>query len=99
MAADWLNVQSADLKVGGWKLRDAYKVLLGGHYKFEPATVYGTVQYMKNIAYIGGYATKEFAPVTAEQNTSAADGKVGENKASKRWRSPSVLSSMPSAER
>ena len=80
LAADWLNVQSADLKVGGWKLRDAYKVLLGGHYKFEPATVYGTVQYMKNIAYIGGYATKEFAPVTAEQNTSAADGKVGENK-------------------
>ncbi len=35
LAGDWLNVQSAALKEGNWKLKDAYKVLLGGHYKFD----------------------------------------------------------------
>ena len=67
VAADRLNTKSANFSSTNWKLDDAYKVLLGGHYKFERFTLYGTVQYLKNVAYIGGYSTKEFAPVSAEQ--------------------------------
>lgn len=42
---------------------DAYKVLVGGHYDFETFKLYGTAQYMKNIPWIGGYSTKEVAPM------------------------------------
>lgn len=82
LAGDWLNVQSAALKEGNWKLKDAYKVLLGGHYKFDSFKLFGTAQYMKNIAYIGGYSTKEFAPILAEQSNK---GKVGTNNGFKAW--------------
>lgn len=82
LAGDWLNVQGAALKEGNWKLKDAYKVLLGGHYKFDSFKLFGTAQYMKNIAYIGGYSTKEFAPILAEQSNK---GKVGTNNGFKAW--------------
>lgn len=42
---------------------DAYKVLVGGHYDFGTFKLYGTAQYMKNIPWIGGYSTKEVAPM------------------------------------
>lgn len=42
---------------------DAYKVLVGGHYDFQAFKLYGTAQYMKNIPWIGGYSTKEVAPM------------------------------------
>lgn len=42
---------------------DAYKVTVGGHYDFQAFKLYGTAQYMKNIPWIGGYSTKEVAPM------------------------------------
>lgn len=42
---------------------DAYKVLVGGHYDFGTFKLYGTAQYMKNVPWIGGYSTKEVAPM------------------------------------
>lgn len=44
---------------------DAYKVLVGGHYDFGTFKLYGTAQYMKNVPWIGGYSTKEVAPMLA----------------------------------
>lgn len=44
---------------------DAYKVTVGGHYDFQAFKLYGTAQYMKNIPWIGGYSTKEVAPMLA----------------------------------
>lgn len=48
---------------------DAYKVLVGGHYAFDAFKFYGTVQYMKNMPWIGGYSTKEVAPMAFGQTT------------------------------
>ena len=45
---------------------DAYKVLVGGHYDFGTFKLYGTAQYMKNVPWIGGYSTKEVAPMLAD---------------------------------
>lgn len=42
---------------------DAYKAIVGGHYDFEAFKLYGTVQYIKNMPWIGGYSTKEVAPM------------------------------------
>ena len=45
--------------------KDSYKALIGGHYDFGTFKLYGSAQYLKNVAYIGGYSTKEFAPMLA----------------------------------
>lgn len=37
--------------------------------KFEDFKLYGSAQYLKNARSIGGYSTKEWAPVTAAQTT------------------------------
>lgn len=71
-AADWLNVASTGSAVK--QADDAYKVLIGGHYNFDSFKLYGSAQYMKNIAYIGGYSTKEFAPLAAAQVTADQKG-------------------------
>ena len=70
-AVDWLD--AASYGKGVKQSRDAYKALIGGHYNFDSFKLYGSAQYMKNIAYIGGYSTKEFAPLAATQE--AADQK------------------------
>lgn len=48
---------------------DAYKALIGGHYAFDAFKLYGTLQYMKNMPWIGGYSTKEVAPMALGQTT------------------------------
>ena len=47
---------------------------MGGHYNFDAFKLYGSAQYMKNIAYIGGYSTKEFAPLAKGQDKSTQKG-------------------------
>lgn len=71
-AADWLNATSYGKGVK--QARDAYKVLVGGHYAFDAFKLYGTLQYMKNIAYIGGYSTKEMAPLAIGQASTDQKG-------------------------
>ncbi len=71
-AADWLNAASHGSAVQ--QADDAYKVLVGGHYNFDAFKLYGSAQYMKNIAYIGGYSTKEFAPLAKGQDKSTQKG-------------------------
>lgn len=63
-------VDCVDMSTKGNAAHDAYKAIVGGHYAFDAFKLYGTVQYMKNIPWIGGYSTKEFAPLAY----------VGENK-------------------
>lgn len=46
--------------------KDAYKAIIGGHYAFDAFKLYGTVQYMKNMPWIGGYSTKEVAPLAVD---------------------------------
>ena len=43
--------------------KEAYKFLIGGHYNFDAFKLYGAAQYMKNAPWIGGYSTKEVAPM------------------------------------
>ena len=71
-AVDWLD--AASYGKGVKQSRDAYKALIGGHYNFDSFKLYGSAQYMKNIAYIGGYSTKEFAPLAAAQVTADQTG-------------------------
>lgn len=71
-AVDWLD--AASYGKGVKQSRDAYKALIGGHYNFDSFKLYGSAQYMKNIAYIGGYSTKEFAPLAAAQVTADQKG-------------------------
>lgn len=71
-AVDWLD--AASYGKGVKQSRDAYKALIGGHYNFDSFKLYGSAQYMKNIAYIGGYSTKEFAPLATEQTASTQKG-------------------------
>ena len=54
---------------------DAYKVLVGGHYDFGTFKLYGTAQYMKNVPWIGGYSTKEVAPMLADDFESGVSQK------------------------
>lgn len=56
---------------------DAYKVFLGGHYDFDLFKLYGTVQYMKHQPWLGGYSTKEVAPLAA--------GSTGPQKGFEAW--------------
>lgn len=49
---------------------DAYKALVGGHVDFDLFKLYGTLQYMKHTPWIGGYSTKEVAPLAAGQTGS-----------------------------
>ena len=53
--------------------KDAYKVLVGGHYNFDAFKLYGSAQYMKNVPWIGGYSTKEVAPMLAEDKAGGAN--------------------------
>lgn len=39
------------------------EVFVGGHYNFDVFRLFGTVQYLKNMPWIGGYSTKEVAPL------------------------------------
>ncbi len=71
-AVDWLD--AASYGKGVKQSRDAYKALIGGHYNFDSFKLYGSAQYMKNIAYIGGYSTKEFAPLAVAQVTADQKG-------------------------
>ena len=74
-AIDWLDAASYGPKdTVVQQSRDAYKVLVGGHYNFDSFKLYGSAQYMKNIAYIGGYSTKEFAPLAVNQAKSDQKG-------------------------
>lgn len=74
-AVDWLDAASYGPKdTVVQQSRDAYKVLVGGHYNFDSFKLYGSAQYMKNIAYIGGYSTKEFAPLAVNQAKSDQKG-------------------------
>ena len=54
---------------------DAYKFLIGGHYNFDVFKLYGTAQYMKNVPWIGGYSTKEVAPMLQEDMNAGAGQK------------------------
>lgn len=48
--------------------KDVWKALVGGHWKVDDGLkIYGSAQYLKNVPWIGGYSTKEFAPVLASQ--------------------------------
>lgn len=62
-AVDWLKMGS---KTGGVQ-DDSYKAIVGGHYNFGAFKAYAAVEYMDNVQYIGGYSTKEFAPMTLTQ--------------------------------
>lgn len=74
-AVDWLDAASYGPKdTVVQQSCDAYKVLVGGHYNFDSFKLYGSAQYMKNIAYIGGYSTKEFAPLAVNQAKSDQKG-------------------------
>lgn len=55
--------------------KDTWKATVGGHYKFDRFTLYGTAQYLKNTKWIGGYSTKEYAPLQhAGDLTKGLDG-------------------------
>lgn len=60
-AVDWIKAGSAN--PAGQAGKDAWKALAGGHWKVDDdVKVFGTVQYLKNVPWIGGYSTKEWAP-------------------------------------
>lgn len=60
---DYANRQNYYVNNAMRSAEDAYKVLVGGHYDFGTFKLYGTAQYMKNVPWIGGYSTKEVAPM------------------------------------
>lgn len=74
---DYANRQNYYVNNAMRSAEDAYKVLVGGHYDFGTFKLYGTGQYMKNVPWIGGYSTKEVAPMLAEdlEATSGASQK------------------------
>ena len=63
---DWLRAANNSTNMA----KDTWKFLLGGHLKMDSWTLYGTFQYLKNTQYLGGYSTKEFAPVLPGQKLS-----------------------------
>ena len=63
---DYANRQNYYVNNAMRSAEDAYKVLVGGHYDFGTFKLYGTAQYMKNVPWIGGYSTKEVAPMLAK---------------------------------
>ena len=67
-AVDWLAASNVATSVKQSE-KDTWKAMVGGNVKFEDFTLYGSIQYLKNTRWIGGYSTKEFAPVTADQKT------------------------------
>ena len=60
---DCLDAASSAPKPEATYANDAYKVFVGGHYNFDVFRRFGTVQYLKNMPWIGGYSTKEIAPL------------------------------------
>lgn len=69
---DYANRQNYYVNNAMRSAEDAYKVLVGGHYDFGTFKLYGTAQYMKNVPWIGGYSTKEVAPMLAEDLTATS---------------------------
>lgn len=65
-ALDWIKTGATNTRTD----KDVWKALLGGHVNLDPVKLYGTVQYLKNTPYIGGYSTKEFAPLAQGQKLS-----------------------------
>lgn len=69
-AVDSIDAKSIPYNAGAnrytYSDKDPFKVLVGGHYDFDLFKLYGTVQYLKNVPYIGGYSTKEFAPMASK---------------------------------
>lgn len=63
---DWLRAANNSTTMA----KDTWKFMLGGHVKMDGWKLYGTFQYLKNTQYVGGYSTKEFAPVVAGQKLS-----------------------------
>jgi predicted porin len=63
LGVDWMNMTSSPKQT----YKDWYRVYAGAHYDFSGFTLYGTAHYMKNVQYIGGYSTKEFAPLAYGQ--------------------------------
>lgn len=59
----------------GEPAQDAYKFLIGGNYNFDAFKLYGTFQYMKSTPWIGGYSTKEVAPMLGTDMYQNEDGK------------------------
>lgn len=70
---DYANRQNYYVNNAMRSAEDAYKVLVGGHYDFGTFKLYGTAQYMKNVPWIGGYSTKEVAPMLAEDLKATSD--------------------------
>lgn len=64
LGADWMNSTSSPTRTQ----KDWYRVYAGAHYDFSGWTLYGTAHYMKNVKFIGGYSTKEFAPLANGAN-------------------------------
>lgn len=67
-AVDWLRSSNTASGVKQSE-KDSWKATVGGNMKFEDFKLYGSAQYLKNARSIGGYSTKEWAPVTAAQTT------------------------------
>ena len=67
-AVDWLRSSNTASGVKQSE-KDSWKAIVGGNMKFEDFKLYGSAQYLKNARSIGGYSTKEWAPVTAAQTT------------------------------
>lgn len=81
---DYASVDFANAGMGEGQVRafgepvhDAYKFLVGGHYNFDAFKLYGTFQYMKNTPWIGGYSTKEVAPMLEADKKSGTVGQKG----------------------
>lgn len=66
-AVDWLKAGALNARTQ----KDAWKALAGGHVKFDAFKLYGAVEYMKNVPYIGGYSTKEWAPLATKGQLSS----------------------------
>lgn len=64
-AVDYTDIGS---KTNTSNVYNPLKVLVGGHYQFENnVKLYATAQYMNHVEWIGGYTTKEFAPMREGQ--------------------------------
>lgn len=63
LGVDWLNAKSSPTQ----SKDDSYRVYAGGHYTFDNWTAYATAHYLKNVDFIGGYSTREVAPMMRGQ--------------------------------
>lgn len=63
LGVDWMNATTSPSQ----SKDDQYRVYAGGHYDFDSWTAYATAHYMKNVDFIGGYSTREVAPMQKGQ--------------------------------